>query len=95
MPEPAAPHPTDRYIVATDGACKGNPGPAGWAWVGEDGNWAAGSLPEGTNNIGELLGLLYAITDHADGDVPADIGKNLPVCMKNIAMLVSAWVGEV
>ena len=66
MPEPAAPHPTDRYIVATDGACKGNPGPAGWAWVGEDGNWAAGSLPEGTNNIGELLGLLYAITDHAD-----------------------------
>jgi len=66
VPEPTQPHPTDRYIVATDGACKGNPGPAGWAWVGEDGNWAAGSLPEGTNNIGELLGLLYAIADHAD-----------------------------
>ena len=30
----------DRYTVATDGACKGNPGPAGWAWVGEDGHWA-------------------------------------------------------
>lgn len=54
----------DRYTVATDGACKGNPGPAGWAWVGEDGHWAAGSIPEGTNNIGELLGLLYAIRDH-------------------------------
>lgn len=53
-----------RYTVATDGACKGNPGPAGWAWVGEDGQWAAGSLPSGTNNIGELLGLLYAIRDH-------------------------------
>ncbi|MCX6502323.1 MAG: ribonuclease HI [Microbacterium sp.] len=66
MPTPISPHPTDRYVVATDGACKGNPGPAGWAWVGEDGNWAAGSLPEGTNNIGELLGLLHAITDHAD-----------------------------
>lgn len=54
----------DRYTVATDGACKGNPGPAGWAWVGEDGHWAAGSIPEGTNNIGELLGLLNAIRDH-------------------------------
>lgn len=57
---------SSRYVVATDGACKGNPGPAGWAWVGEDGHWAAGSLPEGTNNIGELLGLLHAIEDHAD-----------------------------
>lgn len=54
----------DRYTLATDGACKGNPGPAGWAWVGEDGHWAAGSVPEGTNNIGELLGLLHAIQDH-------------------------------
>lgn len=53
------------YIVATDGACKGNPGPAGWAWVGEDGHWSAGSIPEGTNNIGELLAVLYAIRDHA------------------------------
>lgn len=53
------------YIVATDGACKGNPGPAGWAWVAEDGEWAAGSLTEGTNNVGELLALLHAIEDHA------------------------------
>lgn len=56
----------DHYTVATDGACKGNPGPAGWAWVGEDGHWAAGSIPQGTNNIGELLGLLYAIRDHTN-----------------------------
>lgn len=54
------------YTVATDGACKGNPGPAGWAWVGEDGRWAAGAVPQGTNNVGELLGLLRAITDHHD-----------------------------
>ena len=54
------------YTVATDGACKGNPGPTGWAWVGEDGQWAAGAIPVGTNNIGELMGLLKAIEDHAD-----------------------------
>lgn len=54
------------YTVATDGACMRNPGPAGWAWVGEDGRWAAGSLEAGTNNIGELLAVLYAIRDNAD-----------------------------
>jgi ribonuclease HI len=54
------------YIVATDGACKGNPGPTGWAWVGEDGQWAAGAIPQGTNNVGELMGLLKAIEDHPD-----------------------------
>jgi ribonuclease HI len=53
------------YTVATDGACMRNPGPAGWAWVGEDGRWAAGSLEAGTNNIGELLAVLYAIRDNA------------------------------
>ncbi|TFV81813.1 ribonuclease HI [Microbacterium sp. dk485] len=57
---------SSEYIVATDGACKGNPGPAGWAWVGMDGEWAAGSVPEGTNNIGELLALLRALQHHAD-----------------------------
>ncbi|MEV8025046.1 ribonuclease H [Microbacterium sp. NPDC080220] len=57
---------SSRYVVATDGACKGNPGPTGWAWVGEDGHWAAGSIIQGTNNIGELMGLLKAIEDHAD-----------------------------
>ncbi|MBK0549878.1 ribonuclease HI, partial [Klebsiella pneumoniae] len=41
------------------------PGPTGWAWVGEDGRWAAGSVLEGTNNVGELLAVLYAISDHA------------------------------
>lgn len=52
------------YVVATDGACQRNPGPAGWAWVAADGHWAAGSIAAGTNNIGELLGLLHAIRDH-------------------------------
>lgn len=54
-----------RYVVATDGACKRNPGPTGWAWVGEDGRWSAGSLAHGTNNVGELLALLNAMRDNA------------------------------
>lgn len=57
----------ERLTVATDGACQPtNPGPTGWAWVDEHGAWAAGSVPHGTNQVGELLGLLRAIADHAD-----------------------------
>ena len=64
---PAGPdEPGESYQVATDGACKGNPGPTGWAWVGEDGEWAAGSLLQGTNNVGELLALLAAIRDNSE-----------------------------
>lgn len=62
----SSPADSETYTVATDGACKGNPGPTGWAWVGEDGQWAAGAIPSGTNNVGELMGLLKAIEDHAD-----------------------------
>ncbi|MBY0687762.1 ribonuclease HI [Microbacterium marinilacus] len=51
--------------MATDGACQGNPGPTGWAWIGEDGQWAAGAIPQGTNNVGELTALLRGIVDNA------------------------------
>lgn len=53
-------------IVATDGACKRNPGPAGWAWATSDGRWESGSLITGTNNIGELLALLNVLTRFSD-----------------------------
>lgn len=52
--------------VATDGACKRNPGPAGWAWVTSDGRWGSGSLRDGTNNVGELLALLNALIRFSD-----------------------------
>lgn|GEM_PF-399219 len=58
---------TTPVTVATDGACIGNPGPAGWGWVNEDGTWGAGSLKHGTNNIGELTAILQAIQAHPTG----------------------------
>ncbi len=45
MSSTESPASSDRYVVATDGACKGNPGPAGWAWVGEDGTGRQGPSP--------------------------------------------------
>ena len=53
------------YIVYTDGACSGNPGPGGWAWV----SLANGEIREGyggepvtTNNRMELLGAIEGLS---------------------------------
>ena len=47
--------------VYTDGACSGNPGPGGWAWVVPDGEFAAGSASETTNQRMELKAALEAV----------------------------------
>jgi ribonuclease HI len=57
---------TDKVLVAhTDGACKGNPGPGGWAVVFSQGNKAiaefSGSDPNTTNNRMELTAVREAI----------------------------------
>jgi ribonuclease HI len=46
--------------VFTDGACSGNPGPGGWAWIEPDGPWAAGFDPDTTNQRMELTAVLRA-----------------------------------
>ena len=52
--EPAA---TRAY---TDGACRGNPGPGGWAWAVPGGRWASGADPATTNQRMEILAALEA-----------------------------------
>ena len=54
-----------RQRIWTDGACKGNPGPGGWAWVAEDGHWANGSEARSTNQRMEILAASSAIRDNA------------------------------
>lgn len=61
-PEPA----TDSLTLGTDGACMGNPGPAGWAWVDEHGEGHSVGIAHGTNNIAELSAVLLALRDHPD-----------------------------
>ncbi|MFJ9692350.1 ribonuclease H [Kitasatospora sp. NPDC101183] len=62
----------ERVIAACDGAAKGNPGPAGWAYVVADASgaprrWRSGALGHSTNNVGELTALreLLAAVDPA------------------------------
>lgn len=46
--------------VYTDGACRGNPGPGGWAWAVEGGPWASGHDPDTTNQRMEITAALEA-----------------------------------
>ena len=48
-------------VVYTDGACSGNPGPGGWAWVIPEGSFAAGYASSTTNQRMELQATLEAI----------------------------------
>ena len=66
----AAPVPGDAIVVYTDGACSGNPGPAGLGVVILDGGKRrelSEYLGVGTNNIAELMAIVRALEE-----VPSD-----------------------
>src|ERR1700735_4056126 len=47
--------------VYTDGACRGNPGPGGWAWAVPGGPFASGADPATTNQRMEIMAALEAL----------------------------------
>ncbi|MBM36583.1 MAG: SLOG family protein [Actinomycetota bacterium] len=47
--------------VYTDGACLGNPGPGGWAFVVDQGLWSSGFDPHTTNQRMELMAASAAV----------------------------------
>ncbi len=49
-------------VVYTDGACSGNPGPGGWAWIVPGGAFGAGPAADTTNQRMELQAVLEALT---------------------------------
>lgn len=48
-------------VVYTDGACSGNPGPGGWAWAVEGGQFGTGAVPHTTNQRMELTAAFEAV----------------------------------
>jgi ribonuclease HI len=86
---------SERVVAACDGAAKGNPGPAGWAWVVAESDeipsrWEAGPLGRATNNIAELTALerLLAATDP---DVPIEIRMDSQYAMKAVTPWLPGW----
>ncbi|MGN9815607.1 ribonuclease H family protein [Streptomyces sp. SD11] len=85
----------ERVIAACDGASKGNPGPAGWAWVVGDGTgtpteWEAGPLGTATNNVAELTALERLLTA-VDPDVPLEIRMDSQYAMKAVTTWLPGW----
>ncbi|MEU5122377.1 ribonuclease H family protein [Streptomyces asoensis] len=85
----------ERVVAACDGASKGNPGPAGWAWVVADdtetpARWEAGPLGRATNNIAELTALerLLASTDPG---VPLEVRMDSQYAMKAVTTWLPGW----
>ena len=85
----------ERVVAACDGASKGNPGPAGWAWVIADGSgtpdrWEAGALGTATNNVAELTALerLLAATDPG---VPLEVRMDSQYAMKAVTTWLPGW----
>ncbi|GGT28560.1 ribonuclease HI [Streptomyces chromofuscus] len=85
----------ERVVAACDGASKGNPGPAGWAWVVADEGetptrWEAGPLGRATNNVAELTALERLLTA-TDPDVPLEIRMDSQYAMKAVTSWLPGW----
>ncbi|WP_202918007.1 RNase H family protein [Streptomyces taklimakanensis] len=85
----------ERIIAACDGASKGNPGPAAWAWViaGADGEverWEAGPLGRATNNVAELTAL-RELLETLDPAVPVEVRMDSQYAMKAVTTWLPGW----
>jgi len=82
-------------IAACDGASKGNPGPAAWAWVVADaqGNperWEAGPLGTATNNVAELTALAELL-ESTDPAVRVEVRMDSQYAMNAVTKWLPGW----
>jgi ribonuclease HI len=90
-PSPTAGAPADAIHVWTDGACSGNPGPAGLGVVIIDGatrRELSEYLGEGTNNIAELTAILRGLEEVTDRQRPVIVYSDSAY---SIGLLTKAW----
>ncbi len=55
--------------VHTDGSCRGNPGPGGWAWALDGEHYASGAAAHTTNQRMEITAVLEALRSLDGGDI--------------------------
>jgi ribonuclease HI len=55
--------------IHTDGACRGNPGPGGWAWASGKDAYASGADAQTTNQRMEVLAVIDALRENPEGSV--------------------------
>ncbi|MFH8516369.1 ribonuclease H [Streptomyces gelaticus] len=85
----------ESIIAACDGASKGNPGPAAWAWVvadaqGRPERWEAGPLGTATNNVAELTAL-RELLESTDPSVPIEVRMDSQYAMNAVTKWLPGW----
>ncbi|MCW2819557.1 MAG: Ribonuclease [Marmoricola sp.] len=82
------PVPPGTTVAFTDGACRGNPGPGGWAWAVQDGPEDSGYDPATTNQRMEVMAAYQAIRSLPGPLVVVSDSTYVVNCFKN-----SWWTG--
>jgi ribonuclease HI len=80
--------------IYTDGACRGNPGPGGWAALlisGDHRKEVSGSERLTTNNRMELLGAIHGIEALKKPGTTARIYTDSQYVIKGISTWVASW----
>lgn len=78
-------------IAAADGSALGNPGPAGWAWYVDEGCWASGGWPRGTNNMGELMAVLDLLQQTAHLDEKLRVYCDSTYVINTVTKWMAGW----
>ena len=55
--------------IHTDGSCRGNPGPGGWAWARGVDEFASGAAAHTTNQRMEVMAVIEALREYSEGPV--------------------------
>lgn len=55
--------------IYTDGSCRGNPGPGGWAWASSREHFGSGAEPHTTNQRMEIRAVIEALTACPDEEL--------------------------
>jgi ribonuclease HI len=55
--------------IHTDGACRGNPGPGGWAWARDKDRYASGAEAHTTNQRMEMTAVIDALRENPEGPI--------------------------
>ena len=91
--------PTRRYLVATDGACRGNPGPGGWGALLTSFDvdrlpltkTLSGAKRHTTNNEMELTAVIKALSWLPPNDVPALVQSDSQYVIKGMTEWRPKW----
>ncbi len=79
--------------VFTDGSCRGNPGPGGWAATiqrGDDRALLQGAELETTNNRMELMAAIAAL-EHLEGEQQVSLTTDSEYLRQGITQWIHAW----